>query len=612
VASQAARPLAAAPPAHPAPLAAGLVGAVLCILAVAQVVDGAPQDERLERALLVGLAVAVPMGVGAYATRSPQHFRFGWMLMVAAAAWSLTALAESDDSVPYSIGRVAAWLVFPALFYLMLAFPQGRVAAGFDRRLLLSLDALLALLYVGSALFVSAYPRHTPWTSCDGDCPPNAFLILDREPGVISTVALPVREALSVALLAALTWSLARRVHRMSRLQRRSIVPVTLMSGVSCVVLAAYFPVRRAAPDSWAVEALGTAWALCIPAIAAALLVGLMRRRLVVAGALQRLSLALTRDLDAGGLRRALANALDDPAFEVLVPDEAPGRWRDSRGEPASTSAVAADRAVTRVEDRGAPLAALVHERALSYQDDLLGPIASLVGTALRHERVKANLARSLSDLEASRHRIARVADLERARIERDLHDGAQQHLIMLRVKLSLAEELVRTDPAAGARALGELGEEVEHVLEELRLLAHGVYPPLLSDRGLEDALRSILATSPVPVELSVRGVGRHSREIESAVYFTGLEAFQNALKHATGATRLWISMREGDVMKLEVRDDGSGFVPDGMEDRGGLRNMRDRLEAVGGTLVIDSAPGHGTRVRGTVPIENGTSPGDP
>jgi signal transduction histidine kinase len=147
------------------------------------------------------------------------------------------------------------------------------------------------------------------------------------------------------------------------------------------------------------------------------------------------------------------------------------------------------------------------------------------------------------------------------------------------------------------------MGDEIDQVLEELRSLAHGVYPSLLSDRGLGDALRSVVATSPLPVELTLHGLGRHSREIETAVYFTGVEAFQNALKHAAGATRLWITVRQSDVLKLEVRDDGAGFVPDGMPDHGGLRNMRDRLETVGGTLVIDSSPGHGTRIRGSVPI---------
>ena len=205
--------------------------------------------------------------------------------------------------------------------------------------------------------------------------------------------------------------------------------------------------------------------------------------------------------------------------------------------------------------------------------------------------------------LEDSRKRIASAADVERSRIERDLHDGAQQRLIALRIKLSLAEELVGTDPAAGAQVLDELGDEIDLALEELRALGHGLYPSLLSDRGLADALRSALAESPLRGHLQARGVTRHSREIETAVYFACREAIQNAIKHAGGATGLWVTLHESEALRFEVRDDGPGFVPPGDEGNGGLRNMRDRIETVGGRLTIDSAPGHGTRVRGVVPL---------
>jgi signal transduction histidine kinase len=594
---------------HPFTAVAGLA---VCVLAVVEVLTSAPEPERGGRAVLVGLVVGVPIAVGVYATWSRQHARFGWMLIAAGAAWSLTALAENRESVVYSIGRVSAWLVFPSLFYLMLAFPMGRVGAPLDRALLLGLDAVLVLLFIGSALFISRYPAQTPWATCSADCPPNAFMLVERQPGVMTALVQPVREWLAVGLLLGVTWSLARRMRGSSPLERRSSGPVLVMSMLSSVILAAYFPVRRAVPDAPAVAALGTAWALCIPAIAGAFFVGLLRRHVTVAAGLQRLSIALRRDLSHRELRGALASALDDPRLDVLLPGGAPGDWRDSDGKPASASSAAVSgRAVTRIDDAGAPLAALVHDRGLEDNRDLLDAVASLVATALRHERLKVSLARSLSQLEDSRHRIAMVADVERARIERDLHDGAQQHLIMLRVKLSLAEDLLRTDPVAGTHALHDLGAEIDSVLDELRSLAHGVYPSLLSDRGLEDALRSVVVGSPIPVELSVRVLRRHNREVETAVYFTALEAFQNALKHAGGATRLWISLRENDALKLEVRDDGDGFVSTALDGPGGLRNMRDRLEAVGGTLVIDSSPGHGTRIRGTVPLLRDTSRSD-
>jgi signal transduction histidine kinase len=585
--------------------ALGAIAAILCALAVLEVLLAAPQEEALDRAVLEGLVVGVPMAVGLYALRSPHQTRFGWILLGTGAAWSLTALGESSDSLPYSIGRVAAWLVFPGLIYLMLAFPRGRIEGGFERGLFVGVDLLVAMLFIGSALFVAVYPHATPWATCRTDCPINALMVLDHEPAVMSAVVAPAREALSVALLAGVAWSLLDRMRRSSRLERRSTAPVLVMSVIWTVILVAYFPLRRFAPNSPAVEAVGVLWALCIPAVALAFLVGLMRRRLLVAVALQRLSVAVSDDPAPLRLRGALADALEDPELEVLLPGDGPGRWLNSRGAPTSTAAAGdTGSAVTRIDDGSTPLAALVHDRALHDDADLLAAVGSLVGSALRHERLKEGLAESLAQLADSRERIARVADLERSRIERDLHDGAQQRLIMLRVKLSLAEELLRTDAAAGTTALRALGEEIDLVLEELRSIAHGVYPSLLNDRGLEDALRSAVAGAPVPVDLSVRGVGRHRREIETAVYFTCLEALQNALKHAR-AHRISISLQQENALRLEVRDDGVGLDPAAGDGNGGLRHMRDRLEAVGGTLVVDSAPGHGTRILGTAPLES-------
>jgi signal transduction histidine kinase len=215
----------------------------------------------------------------------------------------------------------------------------------------------------------------------------------------------------------------------------------------------------------------------------------------------------------------------------------------------------------------------------------------ALVAAAAGVLLVRRRYEELLRQLEESRMRIARAADLERSRIERDLHDGAQQRLIGLRIKLSIAEE--REDPSA---ALRELGAEVELALEELRQLAHGVYPPLLSDRGLADALRALALELPLPVNLAVADLERRPPEVETAVYFACREAAQNALKH--GAGELWIALTEHG---FEVRDDGPGFTPPTGAFNGGLRNMRDRIEAVGGRLTIDSAPGTGTRVRGVV-----------
>jgi signal transduction histidine kinase len=581
----------------------GFAVAVAGSAAAVFVASAVPPSRAFDRGLLEMLVVGVPVAVGLYAARHRQTARFGLLLIGAGAVWSVSALGESSESLPYSIGRVSAWLIFPLLIYLMLAFPRGRLAPGQDRALFGSTTALIALLYIGSALFVEAYPTHTPWATCLRDCPPNAFLVLGHEPAIIGNLVEPARELLGVLLLLAVTVSMARSLRAATELQRCASAPLVITSALSIAILSAFLVTRRAAPDSGAVEVLAWAWSLCVPAIAAGFLVGLVRRRLLLGDRLAELSVEFSRDPDAYQMRVALASKLDDPDLEVLVPDHAPGHWRDSLGRPTSrAAAVGRGRALTLVHRDGEPVAVLAHDPLLREDPDLLAALSSLLLGALQHRRLTSRLASSLEQLEDSRKRIARAADLERSRIERDLHDGAQQRLITMRIKLSLAEELAQDDPAAGVAAVHELGDELDLALEDLRSLAHGVYPSLLSDRGLEDALRGVVVESPMPISLQFRGVSRQPAEIETAVYFVCLEAVQNTIKHGAGATGVWITVAQHRLLSIEVRDDGPGFAP-GVSGNGGLRNMRDRVEAVGGQLTIDASPGHGTRILGAIPI---------
>jgi len=180
---------------------------------------------------------------------------------------------------------------------------------------------------------------------------------------------------------------------------------------------------------------------------------------------------------------------------------------------------------------------------------------------------------------------------------------------MMLRIRVSLADDLLRSDPVAGAASLHEIGTEADRTLEELRLLAHGVYPAILSDLGLAQALRSLAVQTPVPIHLHTVALSRLPMEIETAVYFTCLEAVQNVIKRAPDASAVSVRLSQTEILSLEIRDDGPGFTPPcdpggTVRFHAGLRNMRDRLEAVGGSLTIDSAPGRGTRLIGRVPLE--------
>jgi signal transduction histidine kinase len=246
-----------------------------------------------------------------------------------------------------------------------------------------------------------------------------------------------------------------------------------------------------------------------------------------------------------------------------------------------------------------------------SAEDDrVLTELARQVGLAVHNARLDTELQTTLDELRKqadelrrSRARIVASADAERRRVERDLHDGAQQHLVALAVNLRLARDVVLDDAEAAASMMDLLADEVKATIQELRDLAHGIYPPLLADSGLGEALAAAGRRSPSPVAVSADGIGRYGLEIESAVYFCCLEALQNAAKHAAGASvevRVWES--SGGLL-FSVADDGPGF--DGPHAMGGhgYVNMADRLGAIGGTVRWDSAPGAGTRVAGSVPL---------
>jgi signal transduction histidine kinase len=246
-------------------------------------------------------------------------------------------------------------------------------------------------------------------------------------------------------------------------------------------------------------------------------------------------------------------------------------------------------------------VAALVHDAALLEQRSFVEAVGAYALVWDENERLAARVDSSTTELRASRARILAAADQERRRIERDLHDGGQQRLVALRIRLQLAEEMMASGPDGAPELLGRLADDVDGILEELRHLAAGVFPARLVAHGLPDAVRAAAMESPLPVQVTIDGATRYPPETETAAYFCCVEALQNVAKHAAGATSAHVLLvLDGDLV-FEVSDDGPGFDPYEV-DAHGLMNMRDRLAALGGRLEIESAPGSGTRVRGVLP----------
>ena len=217
----------------------------------------------------------------------------------------------------------------------------------------------------------------------------------------------------------------------------------------------------------------------------------------------------------------------------------------------------------------------------------------------LENGRLLRRLTSSVGELSASRARIVAVADRARRRIERDVHDGAQQRLVALRIKLALESERLENDAPEAAAELEQLGAEVDEAIDEVRAIAHGIYPSLLSDRGLVDALRAAALSAPVRATVDAQGIGRYPPETESAVYFACIAAMESA---TTAATRVAITLRADERLRFEVSDDRPAAAQSD-DAPGWLTDTRDRLAAVDGELTCGSAPGEGTRVTGSVPL---------
>jgi signal transduction histidine kinase len=487
----------------------------------------------------------------------------------------------------------------------VLAFPSGRLPERMDRLLTAAMAGVVLVLFLPTALLVEAYKVPNPATSCYSDCPHNAFMIVSAEPAFVEDFVRPLRELLVAGLFAAATVRLGVRILRATHLMRRTLKPVLVVAIFRLAVYSLAVAGRRVAPESQIIQVSSWMIAFALPCLAIAFLVGLVRWRLFTAAAMQRLATRLRGHPRSPELKAALADAFDDPTLDIAYwLDDGEARWVDAEGDPVVPPPPGSGRCLTEIRDGERRVAAIVHDAALRDDQAFIATATSYSVMTLDYERLSVQAATLLREVHDSRARILASADDERRRIERDIHDGAQQRLVALRINLELAAEQTGIDDPARARALRALGTDVETAIDEVRSLARGVYPSVLADRGLVEALRSVARQSALPTKVVADGVRRYAREIETAAYFCCLEALQNAGKHARGATGAVVDLSDNGVLRAEVRDDGAGFDAGTAPAGDGFVNMRDRLAAVGGQLAMHSSPGHGTRLIATIPLE--------
>jgi signal transduction histidine kinase len=327
----------------------------------------------------------------------------------------------------------------------------------------------------------------------------------------------------------------------------------------------------------------------------------LVRTRMIQSGAVGELMARLGETPQRGELRDVLARALGDPSLELLywLPDRE--RFVDARGQPAALPERGSGRAFTQVERDGEVVAAIVQDELVHTEQggyaDAIGAAASL---ALENERLEAELRSKVAELRASRERMLRIGLEERRRLERDLHDGAQQRLVSTALNMRLARARLRDDPGGAEHLLDGASGELESALGELRELARGIHPAVLSDRGLDSALETLASRAPLPVELQDVPDGRLPEAIELAAYFVVAEALTNIAKYAAASHATIAVTRTNGRLVVQVSDDGVGGADPDLGS--GLRGLADRLAVIEGRLEIDSEPGKGTTITAKIP----------
>jgi signal transduction histidine kinase len=545
-----------------------------------------------------GLLIAAWVSAGTYMWWRRPGSRLGLLVAGVALLYAGTSLMASEDGAAHTIGRVVLAAFVVCFAYLYLCFPGDRLVAARDRWSIGAFAVATVVLWPLVLAFSAELPSGGTLNECGSRCPANAFQVV----GIPKAAEDLLNGAVGVVTglgLGGIAIVLVLKARSPGRLRRRAVEPVLCAFGL---MVAAYVINVAASPTGWKLaitQAAAAAGAFLTPA---AMLVGQGRAQSYAASALGRLVVrGRAERLTPAQMQEWLRDALGDPTLEVALWDRIRFRFVDTDGEAADVLSAPPGRATATVTQDGRPVAVLMYSASLQESADVVDGLAETAVVLLEN-------ARLVDELRDSRARLVASADHERHRLERDLHDGAQQRLFLLQVKLARLREEVG-DAAVAAR-IDEIEEDAGAALEELRVLAHGIYPTVLVERGVPEALRAFAIDAPLPVEVTDHWIGRCSPTVEAALYFCALEAIQNAAKHAGAGARVSIDLdRDGDRIDLSIADDGVGFHAGGGSDGIGLVTMRDRIGAVGGELEVASEPGAGVTVHVIVPNAPELSP---
>jgi signal transduction histidine kinase len=495
---------------------------------------------------------------------------------------SEAVLSGVDSSVAYTLSQWAGNWWTPVFAALVLSFPSGRLSSRIDWTIVGAFTFGAVVLQLVWLFFLPFPPGKENVFLISAD--PDLANVIDRfEASFNATVGL------ALAVIAISRWL------RAAPPLRRLLLP-TLAGGLTALILVVqiYYDVVTGE----FIRSSQQITAILLVSVPLAFLVGILHQQLARAG-MADLVVALQRVPESRRLGAALAKALGDPSLVLAYWLPRFDAYVDAEGTPVALPQEGSGRGTTFVDNDGHHIAALVHDSALAHQPELLEVVCAAANVALERERLQAELEARVVELQASRERIVSAGDAERRRLERDLHDGAQQRLVAIALQLSLLKGRIQSDPATAEQLATSAGDELALSLAELRELARGIHPAVL-EHGLAAALDSLAARASVPTRVLFEAPERLPEPVELAAYFVASEALANVAKYAQATAvsmRVW---RTEAIASIEIADDGIG----GADDTGGsgLRGLADRVEALDGHLRVSSPAGAGTVVTAELP----------
>lgn len=486
-------------------------------------------------------------------------------------------------------GQIAA----PIVVHIVLSYPTGRLRTRFERAVTGLIYGLAAL--VGLVTVLAFDPRSGGCTPCAWEPAP-----FPSRTAVITAQTVGQRAAVVVVpLVLAAVW---RRWRRATPAARRDLGP--LWMGV-CIVGLVYMmgafttPGDLKDPFAYLIYELQNVLQISLPIV---LVWGLLSARLA-RSAVGDLVMELDRPLLPGELRASLARALGDPSLELVYALEGQQRWVDHDGQAVTLPAAGSGqwaRNATVVEREGQPLAALIHDPALD--EGLVRAAAAAAGMTIENERLQAEVRAQLEEVRASRQRIVEAGDAERRRVERNLHDGAQQRMATLALSLAMLRDRAAGDPSM-ASSLDQAAAELKRAISELRELARGIHPAILTEDGLPAAVEALADRSSLPVRVRADFDERLPEPIEAIAYFVVSESLANVMKYARASGAQVELSRQNGILRVEVADDGVGGAD--ASQGSGLRGLGDRVSAVRGSFRVETKLGGGTRVLAEIPCES-------